>query len=70
MTSTDTLGRLHRVCTRQFPSCGGVAGFSLTGWLAAVLHPAIPLLWRGGRLQPDEVVGGGSAPGNSTPAEG
>ena len=23
MTSTDTLGRLHRLCTRQFPSTGG-----------------------------------------------
>ena len=47
MTSTDTLGRLHHICTRRR---------SLTGWLYRSAHgnsppleAAIPLLWRGGR---------------------
>ena len=44
MTSTDTLGRLHRICTRRR---------SLTGWLWRVcisIVPASPLLWRGIKL--------------------
>ena len=44
--------------------------FYLTGWLWHVLHPAIPFLWMGGRLQPDGVVVAVSAPGNSPPVEG
>ena len=91
MTGTDTLLQSHRVCTRR-RSLTGWYSPPLEGWRAkpdgvvsSYLHPAIPLLWRGGRRSltgwysppPGGVAGearrGGvlvSAPGNSPPVEG
>ena len=49
MSSTDTLGRLCRVYTSQFPSVEGWQA-KPDGVVVSCLHQSIPLLWRGVKL--------------------